>query len=248
MAKVRGLAVATFAGLAMLAATQAKADFVFEGQQDLSGLGFGNDPRLLTQHTPTGGSTDIETGAAVPFNQATGDAVPGANKTNTPTLSALGWAAGNQVQLAFDPSQTGGTGLTLQTMGIQIYDPTGQTVIATFQLGGPFQVTPAQVDANHGNGNGVLVFGLTSAEQAQFNALSLNSGDVVGSFGSWGCHDTSADPAGCMPANDGQDTLVGVMAVPGPEIGAGLPGIVTGCLGLIALGRRRIKRLRGLAV
>jgi hypothetical protein len=35
------------------------------------------------------------------------------------------------------------------------------------------------------------------------------------------------------------------VSVPGPIVGAGIPGIIAGCLGLVGLARRRINRMRG---
>jgi len=39
-------------------------------------------------------------------------------------------------------------------------------------------------------------------------------------------------------------TSAALLSVPGPAVGAGIPGIIAGCLGLVAMGRRRINRLR----
>jgi hypothetical protein len=49
-------------------------------------------------------------------------------------------------------------------------------------------------------------------------------------------------------ANDGPDSfflIPNVVAVPGPIVGAGLPGLVAGCIGLWAFAKRRRNRLSG---
>jgi len=222
----------------------AKADLMFVDQVNFDAAGFGNLPRLITMHTPTSG--DIETGTVAPGSGQspvviTGDAVAGANKSNTPTLGALNWTSGGVVELAFDVSQTGHTGLSLNTMGITIYNVT--TAVATFQLPSTgYNITPTQADNDHGNGSGALVFSLTAAEIPAFNAVVAMNGSAnftVGSFGSWGSPCPSLSP--CMAANGGQDSLIAVtnVAVPGPIVGAGIPGLIAGALGLVGLARRR---------
>src|SRR5262245_47047518 len=59
---------------------------------DLGAQGFGNAPRMLTLQT-----NGVETGNVTPVDVANGQAVPGANKSTTPTLGTLGWTTGAQV-------------------------------------------------------------------------------------------------------------------------------------------------------
>ena len=56
---------------------------------DLGAQGFGAAPRLLTLQT-----NDFESGSVTPVDVVHGDAVTGANKSTTPTLSTLGWTSG----------------------------------------------------------------------------------------------------------------------------------------------------------
>src|SRR5262245_17774780 len=48
---------------------------------DITAQGFGNAPRLLTLQT-----TGVETGSVTPVDMPQGDAVPGSNKSTTPTI------------------------------------------------------------------------------------------------------------------------------------------------------------------
>ena len=86
---------------------------------DIGAQGFGAAPRLLTLQTNT-----FESGSVTPVDVVHGDAVPGANKSTTPTLSTLGWNFGSQVGIGFNSDQSGGTGITLDTLVLTIFNGT----------------------------------------------------------------------------------------------------------------------------
>jgi len=207
---------------------------------DLGAQGFGNAPRMLTLQT-----NGVETGSVIPVNQPQGDAVPnsGGNKSNTPTLAALGWTDGNRVGIGFNSNQTGGTGITMQSLTLRIYATNGTTVLGTFNLAAsltPLTFTAADLALQQGNGNAVFNFGLNAAEEAQFNtivAMAGSSGFFAGLSASLGC--PAGAPAGCIPSDDGADSFLGFRQnVPEPA------SLVSLGVALLALGyaRKRIVR------
>ena len=77
-------------------------------------------------------TNDFESGSVTPVDVVHGDAVTGANKSTTPTLSTLGWTSGAKVGIGFNSDQSGGTGITLDTLVLTIYN--GTTGVGSFSL------------------------------------------------------------------------------------------------------------------
>ena len=166
---------------------------------DLGAQGFGAAPRMLTLQDNT-----FEFGSVTPIDVVHDGAVSGANKSTTPTLGTLGWTSGAQVGIGFNSDQSGGTGITLDTLVLTIFN--GTTAVGSFSLATAITFTAAELALQQGNGNAVFDFILTPAEQAQFNtirAMAGSSGFFAGLSSSLGCG--TSPPAGCLVSNDGPD-------------------------------------------
>jgi hypothetical protein len=248
------LLLATVAALAMTA--PAKADLVLFNPADpggtsgtpttsfidVSGFGFGAIHRLVTLQT-----TGMETGNSAVLDTAQGQAISGADKVATPTLSELGWLSRDAVGLFFDADQVGNTilgGITLRSLTVSIVSNDGATTIGSFSLASPINFSKADLALEPGNGQGGFFFALTTPEQAEFDTILGLAGAPnfrVTLAASLGCLDVGEVIAGCNPSNDGPDSFnaVSFAAVPGPIAGAGIPGIIAACAGLVMLSRRR---------
>jgi hypothetical protein len=122
--------------------------------RDLGAQGFGAAPRMLTLQDNT-----FEFGSVTPINVTHDGAVPGADKSTTPTLTALGWNSGANVGIGFNSDQSGQTGITLDTLVLTIFN--GTTALASFSLTAPITFTAADLALQQGNGNAVFDFALT---------------------------------------------------------------------------------------
>jgi len=198
-------------GFLSLAPTDAKADLVLFGGttttafQNLGAQGFGAAPRLLTEQ-----QSPFESGSVSGTGVVFGDAISGSNKSSAPTLGFVGWTSGSNVAIGFNAGQSGQTALTLDTLVLTLWDPTGTIALGTFSLASAVQFSAAVLALQTGNGNAVFEFVLDSTQAAQFTADITSSLDRISLASSLGCAGTPS--ATCAVSNDGPDSFVAVLA------------------------------------
>jgi hypothetical protein len=245
------------------------ADNVFA---DLGATGFGNAPRLLTLgggsiiDTQSNGAvvsaggteqflTNIVIGPSPAFtvtgvvctnNNTCG---PGGLETQDKKSSLVDvstlWATGFNVGVGLDTNQTGSTtGLLFNELVLNIYTSTG-LLIGTFGGNDAVLITQAQLAAQQGNGNSVFNLALTPNEQAEFDQMRLDHPGSIfaGLAASFGCVSVIEPGANCIGQTiDGQESFLAFNQVPGPIVGAGLPGIIAACGMMFGLNRWRRRR------
>jgi hypothetical protein len=212
---------------------------------DLGAQGFGAAPRPLTLQTGglKGGSVTVPKG----------DAVRSADKSNTPTLGALGWTSGAQAGIGFNSDQSN-TGIRLDSLTLQIHNGT-TPVSPAFSQTAPINFTATELGLQKGGGNAVFDFAPTAAEQTEFNtilamsgsslAMSGSSGFFAGLSSTLGC--ATGAPTTCEPSDAGPDSFLGFAR---SAVAAPLPGaiflfgsVLFGGLGMST--RRARRRNRG---
>ena len=221
--------------LLMVAVLPAKAELIRTTILNSSGAGFGTSDVLLTVH---GSST--ESASVVPFNgtpTCSGDlsGACGAPHYSVPTLGTLQWNSASDVDLVFNASENGGNSINIPAGALTLSFYNGNTSIfsisntsalffpdtnpGTGNIGFGIGVSPSELDDVNSN-----VFGL-----ANYKDLRIGLSSTL----------TLADGGQeSFSAQLGSPTVTPT-AVPGPIVGAGLPGLILACSALFALARRR---------
>jgi len=162
----------------------ANASLVLSGQTDLTGQGFGNAPRLLTEQAHAANTT--ESGAMGILNGQIIDLQPGISdslvhdgngvtnaggdlanpltdnqKFGIPTLGELGWTSGAHVNLLFNATEPSGDGVTINDVTLKFYN--GNTVVGA--IDGNFSLANTIV----GNGQAGFLLTVDAAERTWLN-------------------------------------------------------------------------------
>jgi hypothetical protein len=173
-------------------------------------------------------------------------------------VSQLGWTTGQSVGIGLDTNETGANAaLTFNSLVLTIWNSDGTNSIS-FSGSQPINIPKALLDLQQGNGNSVFNIGLDATQQAQFNAFEAANGGPANTFASLsasfgtglpgqvcpgaGTVGGFASPAGCFGSTDGQESFLAFVQVPGPVVGAGIPGLVMALGGMLGLNRFRRKR------
>ena len=109
-------------------------------------------------------------------------------------MGAIGWT-GSNVGIGFNSNQTGQTGITMQSLTLNLYDVTAttSTLVDSFSLAAPINFTAADLRLQQGNGNALFAFNLDATEAAQFATDVANFGAAnlyAGLSASLGCAGT----------------------------------------------------------
>ena len=202
------------------------------------------------------GNTTTQTGSSfvgaggVP-NQSSGNVDTGGNpaRTQTPTLSTLGWNTGSVVAIGFAPNQTGSTlGITIESLMLTLYNGNTGGILGRFSTATPIDFS---LIGNPGTANNWWALALSGAEQQQFDTAVADSGLPLTQIRA-GLTSTMTG------ANAGSDRLYGfdinsvqIVGPPNPDLmpptpeiplPAGLPLFASGVAGLGLLGWRRKRK------
>lgn len=163
----------TLAAIGLAVAASSSHALILAGPGDFQGTGLGAVNTVLTLTSPANSTS--ETGSVTwtgTTTTTTGNALPGASQSNTPTLGSLGVTSPSSLRIVLNAAEPGNaTSLTVSDLALNIFSPTGATVFTS----DPFTATTLDAD-DLGIGNAGFVFQLSAAEIARAGgAFSANN-------------------------------------------------------------------------
>jgi hypothetical protein len=189
-AGVVGLVVApALAAVATLGVGTARADLVLVGTVTIGGTGLGTVNTVLTLTSPGASSNEqgcVGRGAAADFigptpvgNCVVGpapDVQTGASQTQTRSLAEAGITTGANFALLLNAVEPGGNSITLNSLTVTFYSPTGTVLHTAPYLGAPHDFPTTQT----GTGNTGEMFVLNAAEAATLQGFitAVGAGNV----------------------------------------------------------------------
>ena len=196
--KLRAIAMAATAVVALSLPTIASASLVYDASILAPAQGFGTAPRDLTlqdtgqQFSPESGCVSVGGGGAISFGTCIGDAqvhlgngvsneagttempnpLTDDNKYGIPTIGSLGITAANQIGILFNATEDGGNSINVIDLTLKFYTSTG-----TFL--GAIDGQHNFLSSNPGNGVAGFTFVVDLAQQDYVNGLLANGSTTI---------------------------------------------------------------------